>query len=128
MTNAMANIRAQVMQVYDFKPGWVAKVNAMSDYQVMAIYKRFASECFDPDAIKKDGAYSRTTIKKQLALEEEEALRISLEAALEPRKDNHTAYLCKECRGWFFADNPELTECRFCGSPHILKGEFNEDF
>lgn len=127
MTNTMANIRAQVMQVYDFKPGWVATVNAMPDYQVMAIYRRFASECFDPDAIKKDGAYSRTILKKKQALKEEE-LHSSLEMPLESKEGSHTAYLCKECRGWFFADNPELTECRFCGSPHILKGEFNEDF
>lgn len=127
MTNAMANIRAQVMQVYDFKPGWVAKVNAMPDHQVMAIYRRFASDHFDPDAIKKDGAYSRTTLKKQLAREEEER-RINLEIFMEPKEDSHTTYLCKECSGWFFADNPELTECRFCGSKHIMKGEFNEDF
>lgn len=120
MTDAMANIRAQVMQVYDYKPGWVARVNAMPDNQVMAIYRRFAEDCFDPEAIKKDGRYSRTTIKKQLKNEEQE-----MQSKPEPL---YTHYLCRECRGWFAADNPELTECRFCGSNHIMKGEFNEDF
>lgn len=120
MTDAMANVRAAVMAVYDYKPGWVAKVNAMPDHQVMAIYRRFAEECFDPDAIKKDGRYSRTTIKKQLQQE-----MLDMQKRPEPQ---HTYYLCTECRGWFIADNPELIECRFCGSHHIIRGEFSEDF
>ena len=120
MTDAMANIRAAVMKVYDFKPAWVARVNAMPDNQVMAVYRRFAEDCFDPESIKKDGKYSRTTIKQQLKRE-----ALEMQKVPEPQ---HTYYLCTECRGWFIADNPELVECRFCGSHHIMRGTYNEDF
>ena len=108
----MAHIRAKVIAVYDYKPGWVSRVNGMPDYQVCAIYRRFAKDDFDPKRIKKDGNYSRTTEKRML-----KTLSLRPDSGLMT-----TAYTCNDCHGCFEADNPELTECRFCGSVNIMKG------
>ena len=112
MAESMATIRAKVMAVYDFKAGWVSRVNGMPDHQVYAIYCRFAENNFDPQCIKKDGVHSRTTEKKILKA-----------SSLEPESEHATIeYMCNDCCGCFEADNPELTECRFCGSMNIMKG------
>ena len=108
----MAHIRAKVIAVYDCKPGWVSRVNGMPDHQVRAIYCRFAEDGFDPQRIKKDGVRSRTTEKRILKAP-------SLEPEIEPMT---TGYMCNDCHGCFEVDNPELTECRFCGSMNIMKG------
>lgn len=110
-TNKM---RKDLYKVYDYRPNWVRKVTAMPWYQVAAVWKRFAAVDFDPARIKKDGAKSVTS-KKRIA---EAVDRMSV-ADLK-----HTTYLCSDCRGWFIADNPNLCECRFCGSERIQKGVY----
>lgn len=112
MAESMATIRARVMAVYDFKAGWVSRVNGMPDHQVYAIYRRFAENNFDPQRIKKDGICSRTTEKLVLKA-------LSHEPMPEPTT---TGYMCNDCHGYFEADNPELIECRFCGSTNIMRG------
>lgn len=107
-------MRQDICRVYDFKPGWVARVAAMPLYQVQAIWRRFASLGFDPERIKEDGCKSRTTKNKL-----EKALD-----AMPADEVKHTTYLCTECKGWFIADNPELEECRYCGDTKILRGRF----
>lgn len=97
------------MAVYDYKASWVSRVNGMPDYQVLAIYRRFAADGFDPQRIKKDGSSSRTTLKK-------------VGRAAQPKAKTTTDYMCKDCHSRFEADNPELVECRFCGSANILRG------
>lgn len=110
-TNEM---RTDLYKVYDYKPGWVYKVNQMPHSQLLAVWQHFASKGFDPEKIKKNGAYSVTTQKKVLkAMENMSAAEVK-----------QTTYLCQDCRGWFVADNPELEECRFCGSRLIMKGRF----
>lgn len=56
-------MRRDICRIYDYKPGWLAKVNAMPDYQVMAIWHRFKSQGMDPEVIKKNGCRSITTRK-----------------------------------------------------------------
>jgi len=112
MAESMATIRARVMAVYDYKAGWVSRVNGMPDHQVCAIYRRFAECNFDPERIKKDGMHSRTTEKLILTA-------LSRKPMPAPMT---TGYTCNDCCGCFEADNPELTECRFCGSANIVRG------
>lgn len=76
-------------------PGW-NKVHKMPDDQVIAIYMRLAR------------ADDLARSKKQPSI---------------PTKLKHFAYVCIPCCGTFEADNPELNECRFCGSTNIIKEE-----
>lgn len=112
-----SEMRNDLYKVYDYKPGWIYKVNQMPHCQLSAVWQRFAAYNFDPERIKKDGAYSVTSQKKMLkAMENLPAAEIK-----------QTTYLCQDCRGWFVADNPELEECRMCGSKLIMKGRFIRD-
>lgn len=109
----LSRMKGILADIYDSRPGWIAKLNAMSTAQVLAVYQRFASVNFDVAAFKG---------KKILPPSH---TRDRLQRAATP--DRRTTYLCTECKGWFMADNPELQECRYCGSPHIIKGGFYED-
>ena len=112
-----SEMRNALYKVYDFKPGWIYKVNQMPHSQLLAVWQRFAENNFDPEKIKKDGAYSITSQKRLLkAMENMPAKEVKL-----------TTYLCQDCRGWFVADNPELEECRLCGSKLIMKGRYIKD-
>lgn len=109
-----SEMRNALYKVYDYKPGWVYRVNQMPHGQLLAVWQRFADNNFDPERIKKDGAYSITTQRRLLkAMEHMPANEVK-----------QTTYLCQDCRGWFVADNPELEECRMCGSKLIIKGRF----
>lgn len=96
----LSKMRDDVCRVYDYRPGWVAKVNAMSTGQLIAVWQRFKAQGFDPEVIKRGGAASRTTLAK----------------LQEAPRECGTTYYCGDCRSTFVADNPELNECRFCGS------------
>lgn len=107
----LSRIRGILADIYDNRPGWVAKLNAMSSTQVLAIYQRFTSVNFNVAAFKGKKILPPSPARSK-------AQRAA---------DRPTTYLCTECKGWFMADNPELQECRYCGSPHIIKGGFYED-
>lgn len=112
-----SEMRYDLYRVYDFKPGWRYKVNQMPYSQLQAVWLRFAENDFDPEKIKKDGVFSVTTQKKLLKSRE----------SMPVAEIKQTTYLCQDCRGWFVADNPELEECRLCGSKLIMKGRYIKD-
>lgn len=101
-------MRQEICRVYDYKPGWLAKVNAMPDYQVAAIWRKFRAQGMDPEVIKKDGCRSKTTEKL--------LYKVAVDAGALPELRGKTAYYCTECHEEYVRDNPELTECEFCGS------------
>ena len=69
---------------------WARKVETMSDNQIIAIYKRL-QQVKPPKVVHKP-----------------------------PRPlDYYTGYSCSDCGARFVTDNPELSECRFCGSKNI---------
>ena len=70
---------------------WAKKVERMPDDQIIAIYKRL-QQSKPPKVIHAP-----------------------------PRPSYYTGYLCPDCGKTFIADNPELSECRFCGSKNIIR-------
>lgn len=68
---------------------WAKKVEVMSNEQIIAIYKRL------------------TAAEKPVVTHA--PLRVV----------TYGAYDCDDCKQTFIADNPELQECRFCGSKNI---------
>lgn len=100
---SISQMRHDICRVYDYKPGWLAKVNAMPDNQVAAIWHKFRAQGMDPEVIKKDGSRSVTTLKRAKQHASEAATR-------------KTTYFCTECHEEYVRDNPDLQECEFCGS------------
>jgi len=99
------NMKGFVIGRYNGKV-WHDKVNCMSDEQVIAIYYKL-----------------KRTLKAPCVLSKEEWEKV------------HTSYVCFDCHTGFVADNPELSECRHCGSSqiatdkgqvYIRKGDDNE--
>lgn len=84
----LAEMRETLYKQYDYKPGWILKVNSMPIYQLRAVYRRF----------------------KELA-----------DKSAPPRPREATDYLCTDCWSFFACDNPELNECRDCGSKNIRR-------
>lgn len=76
-------------------PGW-KKVHDMQDNQVIAIYHRLLHD--NDLAPRKRGEVSK----------------------LKPK----TAYYCLQCFSVFEADNPDLEECRFCGSKITKEADY----
>lgn len=84
----------------DLWPGWKGKLWKMPYNQVYAIYR-------------KEKERVTTAARK---LETEQYIRRVL--ALQ---HHATGYDCEDCGSTFEADNPELHECRFCGSPRLRR-------
>lgn len=105
---AIAQMRHDISKIYDCKPGWLAKVNRMPDKQVIAIWHKFMEQGMDPEVIKKDGSRSKTTEKL--------LYKAAVDADALPELRGKMVYYCTECHEEYVRDNPELTECEFCGS------------
>lgn len=69
---------------------WARKVEHMSDEQICAVYFRF----------QRAGKFDK---KKPEA----------------PARKLHTLYYCVDCNATYERDNPDLTECEYCGSDNI---------
>ena len=99
----IALMRLQIAAVYDFKPGWLKKIDAMPDNQVCAIWYRFNLLGMDPSKICKKPRYLH-------------------------KRHSHTMCYCHTCHTTWYADNPDILDCPFCGNETLEKEyvyEFN---
>lgn len=80
-------------------PGWRRKLYQMSYNQVFAIYRHVKQQ------------------QKNNKLHELDEL--------EHKTCHKTTYTCNDCEYIFEADNPELQECRFCGSQRIRRNDYD---
>lgn len=84
------NMRGHIKARYGHNPVWCKKVDKMADEQVCAVYYRLV----------RAGDLVRKTHSKAGVL-------------------THTQYTCAACNNTYVRDNPELSECEFCGSKKI---------
>lgn len=86
-----AQMRAYIRDKYPSKE-WALKVKRMSKEQLLAVYFRLVEQ-------------SRKALIEYAPI----------------RHAASTEYMCLDCFQHFVADNPELTECRFCGGEIIAE-------
>lgn len=84
----------------DLYPGWRQKLEKMSYDQVQAIYIKYTRRA-------------------------ENASRIKALILLEKLRPRVTDFYCTDCARYLEADNPELQECRFCGSRNIRRIQYD---
>lgn len=94
----MSHLTIENMKAYLIAkwPGtaWAKKVMEMPDSQVVAIYFRLINAVANNHVVH-----------------------------LNPSVTVANVYTCLDCGKTYVADNPELSECRFCGSMHIIHEE-----
>lgn len=74
-------------------PGWDKKLHKMPDNQIIAIY----------------GRLQRTKAVEQPA-------KYTGAGLLGYKPPTHYVYECHRCYRWFVSENPNLEECRYCGT------------
>ena len=79
-------------------PGWEKKLRKMPDNQVVAIYMRM----------------QRTGPMTKLAA------TIGAGLVFGAVRPPHYIYECQGCYLWFESENPDIEECRYCGSPRSM--------
>ena len=86
-------MREHLIAHYPLSKDWKIRVNKMPDAQVCAVYFRME------DAAAKKPSTPLVMISQH----------------------NTPAFICDECKQSFSIDNPNTTECRYCGSTHIRR-------
>lgn len=87
------NMRQFIVAAYAHNAIWQQRVYRMPDNQVIAIYHRLLAAGKTP----------------------------SKPVPPQPKEPcEHTIYECLDCKAVFSADNPQLFECRYCGSSNII--------
>lgn len=86
-------MREHLVAHYPLSDSWKQRVKKMPDAQVCAVYFRM----------------------------EDTAKKIPPPIVMLSEQRNTPIFICDECGQSFSIDNPDTTECRYCGSTHIRR-------
>lgn len=88
------NMRQHLVAHYPLSSSWKQRVKKMSDSQVCAVYFRM-----------EDAAAAKKVTPPLVTI----------------AQHNTPAFICDDCGQSFSVDNPDTTECRYCGSTRIRR-------